>query len=447
MTTVRSSSVASSGVVNVAVGGAPKSPSTVTPSLSEPERDVHAVRRGGRLGGVGLGAARAAGEEQGGGGGECDGRGAAQGTVHDGGVSFRSGTRTPSLPGSALDCLRLRIPARSGRQWADGGHDDGTRFRGGVRRRGELVRATRRRALESDLDGGGVALASAGSTNACSTRAAATVHPRCRPPSSWGTAGSSTRSTSPSRWSSCARERAGERMPQLRLHVADVTDVGGRPATTSCSACSASHFFADVEAGHPPADRARPPRRPGRDHGVGARRASSRCPSCSRRAARRAPASTSTGSPGRRSTPPTPPGTLAHWLAELGLVDVRAEAVQRHLDLDARARVAARARHRAPRGGRRPRRRGAGGRARALPGGDRRARRGVRRRDDAHRGGPTARVGRGLSPRRGARGEGIGASASHRTAMRSGGAAAWAPEYFDRHQKHPNHRPCEVSTP
>ena len=26
-------------------------------------------------------------------------------------------------------------------------------------------------------------------------------------------------------------------------------------------------------------------------------------------------------------------GTLAHWLTELGLVDVRAESVQRHLDL------------------------------------------------------------------------------------------------------------------
>ncbi|HEY6801727.1 MAG TPA: hypothetical protein VI121_13850, partial [Agromyces sp.] len=27
------------------------------------------------------------------------------------------------------------------------------------------------------------------------------------------------------------------------------------------------------------------------------------------------------------------PGSLAHWLSELGLVDVRAEAVRRHLDL------------------------------------------------------------------------------------------------------------------
>ena len=35
-----------------------------------------------------------------------------------------------------------------------------------------------------------------------------------------------------------ARERAGERMPQLKLHVADAT-TWEPPATTSCSACSA----------------------------------------------------------------------------------------------------------------------------------------------------------------------------------------------------------------
>ena len=188
----------------------------------------------------GLGAAGAPGEEQGGGGGERDGRGTAQGTIHEGESRFDRERERPSLPVPALDCLRLRIPPDQG----DNGHMGDTTtvpdFAGEFADAADSLAESRRGALESDLDGGGVALASAVRRARCSTRAAATGHPLCRPPSSWASAGSSTRSTWPSRCIERARERAGERMPQLRLHVADVDRVGAHRATTSCSACWAS---------------------------------------------------------------------------------------------------------------------------------------------------------------------------------------------------------------
>ena len=78
---------------------------------------------------------------------------------------------------------------------------------------------------------------------------------------------------------------------------------------------------------------------------MGARARSSRFPSCS---SPRCPTTASDGV--GELAPPTievadTAGSLAHWLTDLGLVDVHADAVQRHLDLDARARVAPRARH------------------------------------------------------------------------------------------------------
>ena len=121
---------------------------------------------------------------------------------------------------------------------------------------------------------------------------------------------------------------------------------GSPPATTSCSACWAS-FPPRPRRRHPPADRAGTTRRTGRDHGLGARRdraaararSPARCPTTRRRHSMRRPADDRVDDTA---------GTLAHWLAELGLLGMRAEAVQRHLELARRARVAAGARHRAP---------------------------------------------------------------------------------------------------
>ena len=77
------------------------------------------------------------------------------------------------------------------------------------------------------------------SMNACSTHAAATVHPPCRPPSSWGSGESSTRSTRPSRSS---RSPASTQASGCRscASMSPTSRRGSPRATTSCSACSAS---------------------------------------------------------------------------------------------------------------------------------------------------------------------------------------------------------------
>lgn len=128
-----------------------------------------------------------------------------------------------------------------------------------------------------------------------------------------------------------ARERAGERMPQLHLHVADVTT--WEPADYDLVQCVLGIFFLpDVEADtRLLIERARPGGRVAAT--VWARGAFEPLPEV---LVSTLPDDTSSDLD--ELTKPTieladTPGSLAHWLAGLGLVDVRAEAVQRHLDL------------------------------------------------------------------------------------------------------------------
>jgi len=128
-----------------------------------------------------------------------------------------------------------------------------------------------------------------------------------------------------------ARERAGERMPQLHLHVADVTE--WEPTGYDLVQCVLGiQFFPDVDAGtRRLIERARPGGRVAIT--VWARGAVEPLPELLIGALPDA-----TGVDVEGLTRPTiavadTAGTLAHWLAELGLVDTRAEAVQRHLDL------------------------------------------------------------------------------------------------------------------
>lgn len=128
-----------------------------------------------------------------------------------------------------------------------------------------------------------------------------------------------------------ARERAGERMPQLHLHVADVAE--WEPADYDLVQCVLGiSSFPDVEAGtRRLIERARPGGRVAIT--VWARGALEPLPELLAGALPDGGASDLE----ELATPAIEfaetPGTLAHWLAELGLADVRAEAVQGHLDL------------------------------------------------------------------------------------------------------------------
>ncbi|MBT2517773.1 methyltransferase domain-containing protein [Streptomyces sp. ISL-90] len=128
-----------------------------------------------------------------------------------------------------------------------------------------------------------------------------------------------------------ARERAGDRMPQLRFHVADVTtwETTGYDLVQCVLGIL---FFDDVEAGtRHLIERARPGGRVAITvWAAGAREPlaevlTSALPEgvASELGDFHSPALDFAGTP----------GNLAHWLTGLGLVQVRAEAVQRHLDL------------------------------------------------------------------------------------------------------------------
>ncbi|WP_448811326.1 class I SAM-dependent methyltransferase [Agromyces bauzanensis] len=130
-----------------------------------------------------------------------------------------------------------------------------------------------------------------------------------------------------------ARERAGERMPQLHLHVGDVTE--WKPGDYDLVQCVLGIFsFPDIEAGtRHLIERARPGGRVMVT--VWARGALEPLPELLVAALpdeRRAELDTDELQAPTVEHAETP-GTLAHWLTELGLVDVRAEQVQRHLDL------------------------------------------------------------------------------------------------------------------
>ena len=127
-----------------------------------------------------------------------------------------------------------------------------------------------------------------------------------------------------------ARERAGGRMPQLRLHVADITEWEAE-GYDLVQCVLGVHTFADVEADtRRLIERARPGGRVAIT--LWARGALEPLPELLAAAA--------PDDDGDRVAVVSPTiatadtaGTLAHWLTELGLVDVRAESVQRHLDL------------------------------------------------------------------------------------------------------------------
>jgi SAM-dependent methyltransferase len=134
-----------------------------------------------------------------------------------------------------------------------------------------------------------------------------------------------------------ARQRAGERMPQLHLHVADATT--WEPDGYDLVQCVLGiFFFPDLEA-HTRhlIERARPGGRVAIT--VWARGAIGPLPEVLIGALPDGAASDlDAASDLEELTRPTievadTPGSLAHWLTGLGLVDVRAEAVQRHLDL------------------------------------------------------------------------------------------------------------------
>ena len=128
-----------------------------------------------------------------------------------------------------------------------------------------------------------------------------------------------------------ARQRAGERMPQLRLHVADATT--WEPDGYDLVQCVLGiFFFSDLEEGtRHLIERARPGGRVAVT--VWARDAVEPLPELLIGAL---PGDAASGL--EDLTKPAievadTPGSLAHWLTDLGLVDVRAEAVRRHLDL------------------------------------------------------------------------------------------------------------------
>lgn len=129
------------------------------------------------------------------------------------------------------------------------------------------------------------------------------------------------------------RERAGERMPQLHLHVADVTT--WEPSGYDLVQCVLGVFlFPDVEAGtRHLIERARPGGRVMVT--VWARGAIEPLPELLVQAL---PDDAASDLDLEELTKPAiedadTAGTLARWLTDLGLTDVRAESVRRHLDL------------------------------------------------------------------------------------------------------------------
>lgn len=141
-----------------------------------------------------------------------------------------------------------------------------------------------------------------------------------------------------------ARERAGERMPQLQLHVAD--PAGWEPEGYDLVQCVLGiAAFDDVAAGtRRLIERARPGGRV--VIATWARDSLDPLPVLLAAASGASAAGsdedpgmgTDEGADGTVEPPHTvaaadTAGSLAHWLTELGLVDVRAEAVQRHVDL------------------------------------------------------------------------------------------------------------------
>jgi len=129
-----------------------------------------------------------------------------------------------------------------------------------------------------------------------------------------------------------ARERAGERMPQLRLHVADVTS--WEPTDYDLVQCVLGVFhFPDIDAGtRHLIERARPGGRVAIT--VWARGAFEPLPELLADALPDGGASLDAAVPraaGLESIDTS--GSLAQWLTGLGLIGVRAHAVQRHLEL------------------------------------------------------------------------------------------------------------------
>jgi SAM-dependent methyltransferase len=129
-----------------------------------------------------------------------------------------------------------------------------------------------------------------------------------------------------------ARNRAGERMPQLRFHVADATT--WEPTGYDLVQCVLGvFFFPDVDAGiRHLIERAKPGGRVAIT--VWAKGAFDPLPELL--VSSLPGGDDESGAGGETAPPPEVAGTagnLAHWLTELGLVGVRAEAVQRHLDV------------------------------------------------------------------------------------------------------------------
>ena len=128
-----------------------------------------------------------------------------------------------------------------------------------------------------------------------------------------------------------ARERAGERMPQLRLHVADIAE-WETEGYDLVQCVLGVHTFADVEADtRRLIERARPGGRVAIT--LWARGALEPLPELLAAAAPSDDDGDRVAVVSPTIAPADTAGTLAHWLTELGLVDVRAESVQRHLDL------------------------------------------------------------------------------------------------------------------
>jgi len=135
-----------------------------------------------------------------------------------------------------------------------------------------------------------------------------------------------------------AREEAGERMPQLRLHVGDATTW---PYTgyDLVQCVLGIPLFDDVEAGtRHLVECVRPGGRAA--FAVWARGALDPLPELLAGALPAdAPSADDPGAPDRSTVAPLTiaeadtAGMFAHWLAGIGLVEVRAEAVVRHLDL------------------------------------------------------------------------------------------------------------------
>ncbi|TYL53946.1 class I SAM-dependent methyltransferase [Agromyces mariniharenae] len=130
---------------------------------------------------------------------------------------------------------------------------------------------------------------------------------------------------------SLARERAGERMPQLQLHVAD--PAGWEPTGYDLVQCVLGvAAFDDVEAGtRHLVERARPGGRV--VIAAWARDALDPLPGLLAAAVRDRDDDAEASPAALTVDVADSAGNLAHWLTELGLLGVRAEEVQRHVDL------------------------------------------------------------------------------------------------------------------